>query len=93
MYQPSQDELKVPASCSLPEIMEMQPTGFSDLTRVAGLAEVHIHGRTHGLTALCACAVCKRSMPIHSTRFKEDWKEAGNVFSALVRVPIHCCEE
>lgn len=67
--------------------MEMQLTGFSDLTRVARLTEFHIHGRTHGLTALCACALCKRSIPIQSARLKEDWKESGNVFSALVRVP------
>lgn len=71
----------------------MQLTGFSDLTRVAGLTEVHMCGRTHGLTALCACALCKRSIPIHSSRLKEDWKESGNVFSALVKAPTHCCEE
>lgn len=80
-------------SCSLLEIMEMQPNGFGDLSKAAGFDEIHINGRTHSLTASCACGLCKRSIPIHSTRLQEDWKESGNVFSALMRVPTHCCEE
>lgn len=75
------------------EIMEMQTDVFSGLTRLDGLAEVDIHGRTCTLTVLCACALCKRSIAIHSTKLKEDWKESGNVFSSLVRVPIHYCED
>lgn len=80
-------------SCFLLEIMEMQPDVFSGLTRLDGPTEVDVHGRTCTLTTLCACALCKRSIAIHSTRLKEDWKESGNVFSASVRVPIHCCAE
>lgn len=71
--------LKVSASHSLPDYEEA--ANCSDL--VAGLAEVQIGGRT-----LCACSLCKRSIPIHSTRLKGHWKEWG---IALLRVPLHCC--
>ena len=40
---------------------------------------------------MCVCVLCKRGIPIHSTRLKEDWKESGNVWAAFIfrvrRVP------
>lgn len=72
---------------SLLEILEMQLTCFSNLIRMAGLAKVHIHCKTHVLTAFYACTLCKCSKLIYSSRLKKDWKQSENVFFTLVECP------
>lgn len=63
-------------ACSLLEIPEML-TCFS---KCRGC-------KTHVLTVLYACTLCKCSEIIYSSRLKKDRKQSGNVFFELVEGP------